>query len=222
MAYQGNSYEIYTELVDGGLTSTYLHLHAKDAEQSELASSKGWHCTDPALQQSGPGASCMTWACTASGEYAVRVQQNAGSGAFRVGVKDHGPIQTIAQQEGLAPQLADRHLAARLQLRLLARRLVHRRRRRRVSLAPLVAAVAVADCLVPTEAVLRAHLRRHPSSFCLATTQHRAQPPQRRLRQHQRPRHRLQRQQRQQRQRQQPRNCKHLLNHVKHSSWHRL
>jgi hypothetical protein len=107
MAYQGNSYEIYTELVDGGLTSTYLHLHAKDAEQSELASSKGWHCTDPALQQSGPGASCMTWACTASGEYAVRVQQNAGSGAFRVGVKDHGPIQTIAQQEGLAPQLAE-------------------------------------------------------------------------------------------------------------------
>ncbi len=107
MAYQGNSYQIYTELVDGGLSSTYLHLHAKDVEQSELASSKSWHCNDPDLVASGLGASCMVWACTATGEYAIRVQQNAGSGAFRVGVKDNGPIQTIAVQEGLAPQLMD-------------------------------------------------------------------------------------------------------------------
>ncbi len=107
MAYQGNSYQIYTELVDGGLTSTYLHLHAKDTEQTELASSKSWHCNDPDLEASGPGASCMFWACTATGEYAIRVQQNAGSGAFRVGVMDNGPIETIAVQEGLAPQLVD-------------------------------------------------------------------------------------------------------------------
>ena len=107
MAYKGNSYQVYTELVDGGLTSTYLHLHATDADQTELASSKSWHCNDRNLVPSGPGASCMTWACTATGEYAVRVQQNAGSGAFRVGVMDNGLVQTIAVQEGLAPQLMD-------------------------------------------------------------------------------------------------------------------
>lgn len=107
MAYSGNSYQIYTELVDGGLTSTYLHLHAKDAEQTELASAKAWHCTDSDLAQSGAGASCMLWACTATGEYAIRVQQNAGSGAFRVGVMDNGPIETIAVREDMAPQLMD-------------------------------------------------------------------------------------------------------------------
>lgn len=107
MAYQGNSYQIYTELVDGGLTSTYLHLHAKDAQQSELASSKTWHCDDPNLAPSGPGASCMVWACTATGEYAIRVQQMAGSGAFRVGVNGKGLLQRIAEDEGLAPQLTE-------------------------------------------------------------------------------------------------------------------
>ena len=105
--YLGNTYQIYTEMVPGGLYSTYLHLHAKDDEQSELASAKMWHCNDPSVTPSGPGASCMIWACTATGEYSLRVQQLMGSGAFNVGIKDHGPIQAIAEQEGLAPQIAE-------------------------------------------------------------------------------------------------------------------
>ena len=103
----GNTYQIYTEMVPGGLYSTYLHLHAKDDEQSELASAKAWHCNDASVTPSGPGASCMIWACTATGEYSLRVQQHMGSGAFNVGIKDHGPIQAIAEQEGLAPQIAE-------------------------------------------------------------------------------------------------------------------
>ena len=30
----------------------------------------------------------MVWACTATGEYSLRVQQHMGSGAFNVGIKD--------------------------------------------------------------------------------------------------------------------------------------
>lgn len=95
-ALQGHSYTIYTELVDGGLTSTYLHVHAVNEDQTELAHAKSWHCVTQLVVQSGTGASCMTWDSLHSGEYAIRVQQNAGSGAFRVGIIDTGLITTEA------------------------------------------------------------------------------------------------------------------------------
>ena len=93
----GIVYKIYTELVAGGLTSTYLHLHATDADQTKIADAVSWHCDDATTT---PGAACIMWACTATGDYAVRVQQFAGAGAFKVGVSSktaEGPVRTLEQ-----------------------------------------------------------------------------------------------------------------------------
>jgi hypothetical protein len=93
----GVVYKIYTQIVPGGLTSTYLHLHATDSDQTKLADAKAWHC-DEEFQMTG--ASCMMWACTANGDYAIRVQQFSGTGAFKVGVASktaEGPVRTLSQ-----------------------------------------------------------------------------------------------------------------------------
>ena len=74
----GVVYKIYTEFVLGGLTSTYLHLHATDSDQTKIAEAKAWHCDDEFKMT---GASCMMWACTANGDYAIRVQHTSSSRA---------------------------------------------------------------------------------------------------------------------------------------------
>jgi hypothetical protein len=92
-------YEVSTQLVHGGLTNTYLHIHAMDQQQSELVTATAWHCPTPPTGQKQvitneqvpmililrglgdriqPGASCSPVACTSTGEYAVRIQKLAG------------------------------------------------------------------------------------------------------------------------------------------------
>jgi hypothetical protein len=95
-AQAGKLYQLNTVLVPGGLTSTYLHLHAMDAAQSELLTVTSWHC--PTAMSLG---SCAVWACIGSGTYAIRVSQMAGKGPYKVQVKDVGPIENVAAAEGL-------------------------------------------------------------------------------------------------------------------------
>ena len=94
----GTMYMIWTDVDQGGLTSTFLHLHALDTEQTELASAKSWMC--PTGDANGL-ASCIMWACTASGAYGVRVGQQGGSGAFGVGVRRAGTLGEITSRAGL-------------------------------------------------------------------------------------------------------------------------
>lgn len=101
-AVAGSVYQINTEIVPGGLLSTYLHLHALDDDQTELVAAKAWHC--PAQRGIGNSqASCVIWSCTANGDYSIRVQRYAGSGAFKVAVQNIGTVAELAAAEGLRP-----------------------------------------------------------------------------------------------------------------------
>eukprot|EP01043_Picozoa_sp_COSAG02_P022655 COSAG02_NODE_1184_length_14008_cov_44.301963_6_plen_711_part_00 len=101
-AVAGSVYQINTEIVAGGLLSTFLHLHVLDDDQTELVAAKAWHC--PAPQRLGNSqASCVIWSCTASGDYSIRVQRYAGSGAFKVAVQTIGTVAELAVAEGLRP-----------------------------------------------------------------------------------------------------------------------
>ena len=61
----------------------------------------GWHCAG----KHSRGSACSSWACTSSGEYGIRVEQNGGSGAFKVGVKENGVLTKVARREGMSPQI---------------------------------------------------------------------------------------------------------------------
>ena len=101
-AVAGFVYQINTEIVPGGLLSTWLHLHVLDDDNTELLAAKAWHCAGPAVG----GASCISWACTADGDYGVRVARYTGSGAFKVAVQDLGTVGDLASREGLAPLIS--------------------------------------------------------------------------------------------------------------------
>jgi hypothetical protein len=106
-AVAGHVYQINTELVAGGLLSTWLHLHVLDDDQTELLAAKAWHCPAvPGVLANG-GASCVIWSCTANGDYSIRVQRYSGSGAFKVAVQDVGTVVDLATREGLRPLITD-------------------------------------------------------------------------------------------------------------------
>jgi hypothetical protein len=94
----GTVYKIYTKLVPGGLTHTELHLHNLDEDQTALVDASSWHC-EPRDQSIGEV--CMTWACTASGDYGIRVQQTGGTGEFSIGVSTVGTVQEVSASAGL-------------------------------------------------------------------------------------------------------------------------
>eukprot|EP01050_Picozoa_sp_SAG11_P017928 SAG11_NODE_2640_length_3140_cov_2.031897_1_plen_809_part_10 len=102
----GHMYRIFTRLpAAGGLTSTYIHLHSLDQDQTAIADSASWNCetdtAEPADSLPYNRASCMMWACTSTGTYGVRVQRRGGLGAFSVGIEDTNTIAQVAAAAGM-------------------------------------------------------------------------------------------------------------------------
>ena len=106
-ALAGHRYFVSSVLVEGGLQKGQIRLHATDDTTTLLATAAGKHCEweDPADGELGHMAfqrACVTWTCTASGEYAVEIMQAVGSGAVKALVQDTGDVRDSASREHLA------------------------------------------------------------------------------------------------------------------------
>lgn len=101
-AQAGRMYQIATTQVYNGMTGVNLHVHTIDNAQTELITAAGWHCGG---ENFGDQLACTPFACTASGTYAVRVEQRVGHGPFAVQVTEIGSVEDTARAELMAPSI---------------------------------------------------------------------------------------------------------------------